>query len=278
VTRAIKLLISLIFFGADNLCRMTMRLCRKPCAGRLVVIFYHSVPPAVRGRFAQQMKAISRAGKVLPAHYVGPLEPGRRHVAITFDDAFESVADNAVPELVKHSFPATIFVPSGVMGRSPDWDMELNHAERTEVVMTAQKLQTLPADLITLGSHSITHPRLPELSDADLKDELFNSRRQLEATLDRPVQFLAFPYGAHDERVVKECRAAGYERVFSLAPRLAAVDGRDFVRGRIRVDPPDTALEFFLKIRGAYAWMPYASALLRKLGRKRQARIPLGQG
>jgi hypothetical protein len=77
------------------------------------------------------------------------------------------------------------------------------------------------------------------------------------------VTLFAFPYGAYDDRVVDACRTAGYTRVFGIDPRAAAIDGSDYVRGRIDVELSDGALEFFLKIHGAYAWMVHASSLKR---------------
>ena len=39
--------------------------------------------------------------------------------AVTFDDAFVSVIDNAPPELAKREMPCTIFVPVAALGRRP---------------------------------------------------------------------------------------------------------------------------------------------------------------
>ena len=55
-----------------------------------------------------------------------------------------------------------------------------------------------------------------------------------------------------------------------LAERAArleaeAVAARAQVRGRVKVDPFDGPMEFFLKYNGAYAWAPYFSSLKRKL-------------
>jgi hypothetical protein len=86
------------------------------------------------------------------------------------------------------------------------------------------------------------------------------------------VTLLAFPYGEYDRRVVAACRQAGYERVFGIDPWPADAAGRDFVRGRVSVEPTDSPLMFYLKARGAYGWMIHASALKRRLARFRRSR------
>ena len=90
------------------------------------------------------------------------------------------------------------------------------------------------------------------------------SRDKLAELIGSDVSLLAFPYGDYDERVVGTCLQAGYERVFGIDPEQADPNGRDFVRGRVAVDPNDGPLVFHLKARGAYGWMIQASALKRR--------------
>jgi peptidoglycan/xylan/chitin deacetylase (PgdA/CDA1 family) len=46
---------------------------------------------------------------------------GRPRVAITFDDAYLGAVTLGVEELARHGFPATIFVPPGLLGRHAMW-------------------------------------------------------------------------------------------------------------------------------------------------------------
>ncbi|NQT03164.1 MAG: polysaccharide deacetylase family protein, partial [Planctomycetes bacterium] len=50
-----------------------------------------------------------------------PSDKDRNLTAVTFDDAFVSVFENAVPVLKKHKLPAAIFVPTGNLGKTPLW-------------------------------------------------------------------------------------------------------------------------------------------------------------
>ena len=76
---------------------------------------------------------------------------------------------------------------------------------------------------------------------------------------------LSFPYGAFDKRHVGIARASGYKKVFSTLPTMALMGKDEYLTGRIRVDPTDWAIEFYLKILGAYRWLPAAFSLKRQI-------------
>ena len=70
-----------------------------------------------------------------------------------------------------------------------------------------------------VGSHTRTHPHLPELDDEELRSELSESRAECEDELGLPCDTLAYPYGDVDERVVTAARAAGYRHAAALPGR-----------------------------------------------------------
>jgi peptidoglycan/xylan/chitin deacetylase (PgdA/CDA1 family) len=262
--RGVKAAISLLWYSGDKLSRALMKLAGRRPAARFVVLYYHEVPEAHRTRFARQMQALSRGTTVVRAAHAGPLPDEGSYVAITFDDAFQSVRRNAVPELLSRGFPATIFVPVDCLGKRPSWEMTGGVDDQ---VMTCDELRSLP-ELIELGSHSLSHPHLTRIDPARLREEITASRHKLAELLGSDVSLLAFPYGEYDARVVDTCSQAGYQRVFGIDPWPADPAGRDFVRGRVPVEPTDGPLMFHLKTRGAYGWMIHASALKRKLARR----------
>ena len=68
------------------------------------------------------------------------------------------------------------------------------------------ELRGLDPATITLGSHSMTHPILPKLSDAAIEVELRGSRRLLETRLDRSVEFFSYPNNQVDWRTLAAAR------------------------------------------------------------------------
>jgi len=113
----------------------------------------------------------------------------------------------------------------------------------------------LPHDLMTVGSHTMSHPWLPSLSQAEAKTELSASREKLRNLLNRDISVFSFPYGALNEQLITLCREVGYERVFTIQPKLAFASPQEFVVGRIAANPTDWPLEFYLKLLGAYRWL-----------------------
>lgn len=67
--------------------------------------------------------------------------------------------------------------------------------------------------LCTIGSHTLTHPKLALLSKESSYEEIQKSKIALESILGRPVQHFAYPYGSPGEigwREVELARKAGY--------------------------------------------------------------------
>lgn len=271
--RYLKVGISLIYYLLRETGKVMLKLVGQHPAERLTILYYHGVKADFRLNFARQMEALGRRATVLPASYCGhlPVHGGRKCVAITFDDAFVSVAENALPELGKRSFPATIFVPVGWLGQTPGWTMKpietgsVEAPELSEVVMSAEQLRGLTHSLVSLGSHTLSHPELPELGSDRARDEVERSRALLSGLIGRDVSELAFPYGAHDDATVAICRAALYEKVYSIVPEEVDTTANGFLRGRTATEPSDGPLEFFLKFNGAYEWMRYSIALKKRL-------------
>jgi peptidoglycan/xylan/chitin deacetylase (PgdA/CDA1 family) len=91
-------------------------------------------------------------------------------------------------------------------------------------MMNWDELLSLDPRLITVGSHTMTHPILPTLSDQEIELELLDSRHCLEQRLQRPVDFFCYPNGSYDKRayqlVKKTYRAA-------VTTESGMVDGRE---------------------------------------------------
>lgn len=129
-----------------------------------------------------------------------------RAVAITFDDAYASLLDSAIPRLESMRWTSTIFAVAGEIGGTNAWDTAAPRAE----LLDASSLQTLAGGGHEIGSHSSSHTRLTGLTDARLIDELGGSRDALQQRLSLPIHSIAFPYGSHDRRVLQQVHDAGY--------------------------------------------------------------------
>jgi peptidoglycan/xylan/chitin deacetylase (PgdA/CDA1 family) len=221
-----------------------------------VILDYHAVSTQNRANFAGQMDLLIRLAEPIAADCCDSLEAGRHYVGVTFDDGLLCVIENAVPELIRRRIPATLFIVHDLVGNRPNWTMFGEDYSDQEPIASLADLKNLPADLFSIGSHSLSHPWLPAVTDSKARQELVESRTKLEEATGRPVRLFSFPYGASNERLIARCRDAGYTRVFTILPRLGLREPDEYVTGRVVVDPTDWPLEFRLKLVGAYRWLP----------------------
>jgi peptidoglycan/xylan/chitin deacetylase (PgdA/CDA1 family) len=247
-------LFSALYWIATCIENWVRSLLGRPPRAWLTILYYHSLPADFRFEFQRQMEALSRSANVVAADFRGVAPTRRRNVAITFDDAFSSIAENAIPVLASHSFPCAIFVPVGLMGRLPCWEVEDPGSTFRESVMTQEQLSAISSSSVTFGSHTMNHPHLPQLSEASIKTEVEDSRGELQRLTGLQTRLIAFPYGESDRRVLQICQEAGYDICYTTVPENIDPSAPTMTRGRIRVDPWDGPIEFFLKFNGAYDW------------------------
>lgn len=279
--RWIKLSVSLLVRGWD-LCGIGLRrVIGRQSPGTCVVLYYHAVTGEERKAFSRQMDELLRVAKPIPADLCRPLEPGNNYCAVTFDDGFASVIENALPELERRGIPFTVFVPTGSLGTRAGWINNPSHPAYHEVVLSPERLAALRSHaLVTIGSHSVSHPDFLELDETEADHELQESKAVLETICNCPVTLFSFPHGRYNRRLVQQAGEARYQRVFTISPRLAFAKPGEFVSGRTAVNADDWSLEFKLKLHGAYRWLaalPKMNTLwLRFPSRKGTAKLPSG--
>jgi peptidoglycan/xylan/chitin deacetylase (PgdA/CDA1 family) len=257
--RTLKCGISLFVFLFSETRNMLMRALGQRTPGKCVVVYYHSIPASERALFAEQLNVLLRCGRAIRTDEKIDSVSEKDCIAVTFDDGFENFLTQALPELEKRKIPATVFAIADGM------DREFGSDTYTEKLLSLEQLRNLPSGLVTIGSHTLTHPMLPQVEESQARREIHDSRTKLEAMLDRPVREFSFPFGGFSEALVEVCREAGYERIYTTLPAFAFELPSEFVVGRVRVDPTDWPLEFRLKLAGAYRWLPMIISWKRKI-------------
>ncbi len=91
----------------------------------------------------------------------------KRGVAITFDDGCETDFLSAAPALKQANFNATFYVTVGFLG--------------TPGYMSCSQVRQLGDLGFEIGSHSMTHAYLSDLSDDALQAEIANSKNELDS-------------------------------------------------------------------------------------------------
>jgi peptidoglycan/xylan/chitin deacetylase (PgdA/CDA1 family) len=219
-----------------------------------LVLCYHAVAQGEPQRLAvrrevleSQLRSLLRRG-YRPVTAVEAVEGRGRLLHVTFDDAYRSVVDT-LPLLAALGVPATIFACSGYARDGRPFDVpELRDDAAADPTAFATldwaTLRAATSEGVEVGSHTVSHPHLPQLSDAELDRELRESKAELEDELGAPCRHLAYPYGEQDDRVRAAARRAGYDAAF-------AVEGRGrrdrFAVPRLAVYRHDTAVGFRLR-------------------------------
>jgi peptidoglycan/xylan/chitin deacetylase (PgdA/CDA1 family) len=185
-------------------------------------------PAALAQQVGWYLRRGYRAVTVAEAAAVPADQAGGPRVVITFDDAMRSVHALALPVLERLGAVATVYAPTHYVtsGEPMAWPEVARHLETDHAAelapMSVAELADVAARGWEVGSHTRTHPWLPRLDDAALAHELRESKRELETLLEAPCRTLAYPFGAHDERVAAATAAAGYEAAVTLPARLPA--------------------------------------------------------
>jgi peptidoglycan/xylan/chitin deacetylase (PgdA/CDA1 family) len=219
-----------------------------------IVLFYHSVKKDDITSFKTQISYLAGKCKVVKASEIltASINGDNPVVAITFDDAFVNVFENALPVLKKHRLPATIFVPTGNLGQSPKWDIPQTSMDKNDVVMNEKQLMEFNKSGFELLSHTVSHCVLTELDDDTLKDELSNSKSALEKMLGREIGGISYPHGEYNSKVCNAAKKTGYKLGFTIEPAIVNASTDPMRIGRVIVSPHDSLFQFKLKVAGAY--------------------------
>lgn len=238
---------------------LTLLLHRRSAGHGPIILMYHSIQPGDRvpawrwavslKRFRAQLDWLAEAGYATPTVTELLREPARfgaRTAVITFDDGY---GDNlaAWEELVRRGMKATWYVTTGYLGSTHPWGDD--HPQGR--MLAAEELRAMAASGMEIGSHTVTHPRLPELPDDMIRRELIQAKATLEEVLSRPVESFAYPFGAWDERCEAMVKAAGYTSACHTRAGWALRDNDPFRLRRLAVFNTDTLGRFVRKLAWA---------------------------
>jgi peptidoglycan/xylan/chitin deacetylase (PgdA/CDA1 family) len=103
-------------------------------------------------------------------------------VSITFDDGIETQQSVAAPLLAAHGMHGTFYINSELVGSKPYF-------------MNWAQVDSLAAQGNEIGGHTLTHVRLPDLTDTEQRRQICDDAANLRAR-GYNVSSFAYPYGA----------------------------------------------------------------------------------
>lgn len=126
--------------------------------------------------------------------------------AVLGTDRFPLIGKPSVGEwmaILKRADPAQ---RGAIVNRLPS----IEDASDQDRLMTTDEVRSLASAGHEIGSHTKYHPLLPQLSDADLREEVVESKEAVEGWLGGACRTFCYPNGDHDRRVLEAVRSAGY--------------------------------------------------------------------
>lgn len=153
-------------------------------------------------------------------------------VILTFDDGYHDFYQNAWPILKKFNAQATVFIITEKIGR-PGY-------------LSAAKIQEISAAGIEIGSHTVSHPNLTNVSLGNINLQLEKSKSVLEEIIGKPVVSFCYPSGKYNEQVVKDVLHNNYQIAVTTDYNIADLETNQLLElPRIRVKNNTDILEVF---------------------------------
>ncbi len=125
-------------------------------------------------------------------------------VVITIDDGSQSFWDIAFPILKKYNYPFTIFIHTAFIGnkRTLTWDQLKQIAEHGGNIQS-----------FTMSHRNLAKIRKKESFREyliDVEKEIVQSKQKIKRKLDQECQYMAYPYGATNQLIIKLLKKHGY--------------------------------------------------------------------
>jgi peptidoglycan/xylan/chitin deacetylase (PgdA/CDA1 family) len=181
-------------------------------------LLFHKVTPrwevgitsVFPSQFQRQMEILASTGwkTVLPKVVKKTASGNSKKFSLIFDDGYECIIRYALPVLDRLNFQSTIFMPTGFIGKLNDWDHQL--LGRRFRHLDWGMLQELMSAGWKIQSHTVSHRDLTGLDDESMRDELRCSKEVLEDRLGKVVDWISFPFGRYDSRVINMAEEIGY--------------------------------------------------------------------
>jgi peptidoglycan/xylan/chitin deacetylase (PgdA/CDA1 family) len=140
---------------------------------------------------------------------------------VTWMKTLPSAAREVVEDAIRRATPR--FEPTPEQGQRYD-------------MMKWDDLDLMDADVVSVGSHTMTHPVLPCLDSAAIAHELRESQRRLAARVGRPVEDFCYPYGAWNPAIANDVRR-GYRSAVRSDPGRTGGGDNPYGLRRISATP-----------------------------------------
>lgn len=140
-----------------------------------------------------------------------------RTVVLTFDGGHASIAKYAVPLLLKHKFPFTLFISSNLI------DSGSNEYMRWGDIKKLAK-----NDLVTIGMHPASYRRLYRETDKTIKQSIHAGRSRIRDMTGANADLFAYPFGEYSHAYMDIIADTGFRAAVTQNSAVAHLDSTLF--------------------------------------------------
>jgi poly-beta-1,6-N-acetyl-D-glucosamine N-deacetylase len=180
-------------------------------------------------------------------------------VWVSLDDGWQGNLSNVVPLAEQYNVPITIFICTDAVEEGTFWWRKATLAShllpagfrniesikklpedgRKRVIgmidragtsfpreaMTIEEIKTIASiPQVTIGSHTASHPILPNCPDGQIQNEFTASKRKLEEWTGKKVTAFAYPNGSFDGRERELLKTGGYQVAATTESKFGTAD------------------------------------------------------
>jgi len=212
------------------------------CRNKVTIVFYHNPEPNV---FERHVKYYVKHYNIIPLNKLVDAIYARdwsgippKSVVITFDDGYKENYQ-LLSAIQKYNLPVTIFMCSGLINTNRHfWMVEaktkveilkrMNNKDRlamlhrdfnfspereyaTRHALNKEEIGRMRNAGVDFQSHTVSHPTLTICSDNECRQEIFDSKQQLETILEgATIHHFSYPNGDYTDREIRYLKTAGY--------------------------------------------------------------------
>jgi peptidoglycan/xylan/chitin deacetylase (PgdA/CDA1 family) len=136
---------------------------------------------------------------------------------------------------------------SARLGETNAWDAEGELAGRP--LLRPEQAEEMHAAGMELGGHTRHHPRLSEIAEAALDDEVAGCRAELVQALRTPIMTFAYPYGKMSPAATAAVERAGFLGAVCSRSGFNDPAAPDYALRRIEVQGTDSLAAFGRAVR-----------------------------
>ena len=157
----------------------------------------------------------------------------KKTVVLTFDDGFEDNYTNVFPVLKKYNFPAAIFLITGLINK------EMNNSQNIPLkILNWDQIQEMhQSGLIDFQPHTVNHQKIN-------KEEIINSKKEIEERLNKKCEFFAYPRGVYNDEIIGILRDNSFKAARTIRNGKVKKGDNLFKLKRISVNSTTSFIQF----------------------------------